>query len=288
MDMQQHAMAAWNWPPIVVLLGAVLLLGAYFYAIGPLRRRIHPEEPVKSGQTTAFSIGVGLILLSLVTPLDEYAHMFFTGHMVQHLLLSLAAAPLLLLGVPVWLLQYLLRRPLVRKGWRWLIFPIVASLLFNANLWIWHAPPILSAMMMNMGLRLLSQILFVVTGLLFWWPLLSPELEGLPSLNIAGKMIYMLLSDMPMVLLGAGLTFMPPFYSIFQAAEQAAGISPTVDQQLGGLIMWIPGSIYFIVVASILFLQWMMRQEAKQQAEEIERGEIEEAQVDLEPSLGEM
>ena len=82
--------------------------------------------------------------------------------------------------------------------------------------------------------------------------------------------MYLFLSGMPSVLLGAGLTFTPPLYAPYIAAPRIWGISAATDQQLGGLIMWVPVSIFYIVIMSILFIRWMLQQEAKQQAIEKE------------------
>jgi cytochrome c oxidase assembly factor CtaG len=120
-------------------------------------------------------------------------------------------------------------------------------------------------MMENGILNALSQALFLLTGILFWWPLVAPELPGIPSPNLVGKLIYLFLSDMPMVLLGAGLTFTPPLYAMYQMEPRLWNLSAATDQQLGGLLMWIPGGIFLIVVASWLFLRWMLAQEQQEQ-----------------------
>jgi putative membrane protein len=88
---------------------------------------------------------------------------------------------------------------------------------------------------------------FIVFGVLSWWPILSPS-PRLPRLSLGGQILFIFLNGMPAVLLGAGLTFMPPLYEPYIVAARVWGISPTVDQQLGGLIMWIPVNLFYIVV----------------------------------------
>jgi cytochrome c oxidase assembly factor CtaG len=139
--------------------------------------------------------------------------------------------------------------------------PVLASLLFNGNLWIWHAPPLLEAMMHSTPLHVLALLLFLFTGLLFWWPVLAPELPGLPTHSLLEKLLYIFFSDMPILLLGAGLTFTAPLYPSYRMEPRLWGMSAEIDQQLGGLLMWIPGSIFLIVIASGLFLRWMLAQE---------------------------
>jgi cytochrome c oxidase assembly factor CtaG len=251
----------WNWSPLT-LLCLVLLTAAYLFALWQGRKNNHTST---TKQITLFLLGIVVLALTWLSPLEHIADLLFTGHMLQHLLISFVAALLLIVGTPTWLFERLLHAPAIRIGWKWLTLPAIASVLFNANLWIWHAPPIFAAMMMSDTLNALSQILFLLTGIIFWWPLVAPELPGIPSPNLIGKLIYLFLSDMPMVLLGAGLTFTPPLYDMYQMAPRLWGLSTATDQQLGGLLMWIPGGIFLIVVASWLFLRWMLAQERQEQ-----------------------
>lgn len=256
----------WNWNPVVLVV-LIVVLGVYLYSIGPLRRKYQLAERVPSGRVALFVSGIVLLALALITPLQALTQILFSAHMIQHMLLSLAVAPLLVGGLPDWLVAFCIRNRVVRFVWRGVTMPIIAAILFNANIWIWHAPAVMSVMMMNEWTHLLALALYVVTGVLFWWPLFGARVEGLYALNVAGKLIYILLSDMPMVLLGAGLTFTPPLYAMYADSAKFLGWSPAFDQQLGGLVMWIPGGIYLIVIASVLLIQWFMQME-KQQAQE--------------------
>jgi putative membrane protein len=251
----------WNWQPSI-LIGTIVLIALYLYAIGPLRVKYHLGPALPTAQVFAFLLGVYLIFLALFSALDKIGDTYlFTGHMIQHMLISLAAPPLLLVGLPSWLLQPLLRNRLTLHVGNVLTHPVVAAVLFNANLWIWHAPPLYNLTLLNEPLHIVSHLCYIATGILFWWPLLSPLKDGWPPLPLGGKLAYIFFSDMPMVLLGAGLTFMPPLYSFYIHAPRLWGITPAVDQQLGGLLMWIVGSIFLIVMVSIFFLRWMLQQE---------------------------
>ncbi len=277
-DMSHPWFTQWNWAPlalaaIVVLIGGYLL-GNHLAALERLQPSIQGAPQQEHSPTTtkkpwlAFLLAVVLLFAALISPLAVLAHMLFAGHMIQHLLVSFGVAPLLVISVSSGIMTAFLRwRPLA-AAWRWLTTPLLAATLFNGNLWLWHAPPLLDAMMTNPGLHLLAQLLYIFTGMLFWWPLLGSPAPTIFPLNPGGKMIYILLSDMPMVLLGAGLTFMPPLYPIYRSMTSAMGVSQAQDQQLAGLIMWIPGGIFLIVVASILFLQWMLSIEARQKEED--------------------
>jgi cytochrome c oxidase assembly factor CtaG len=276
----QNWLTVWNWSPVVIIV-LVLLAAAYSYAMSAWRRKHHPDERVQGSRMMLFALGLLTLFIAEISPLDALVGALFTAHMIQHLLISLVAAPLLVASIPGWLARDLFGHRGIATLWKWLTMPLVAGFLFNANIWLWHAPPLMSAMMMDMSIHLLSQLLYLVTGVIFWWPLFGSGEVGWPPLNLAGKLLYLFLSDMPMVLLGAGLTFTPPLYQMYITTAQAFGVSPAQDQQIGGLLMWIPGSIFFIVIASGFFLQWMLQQEQRQreaerQAWEEEDGEEEE------------
>jgi putative membrane protein len=268
-------LTAWNWEPSIII-GTALLVGLYLYGIGPLRRKYQLATEVKRGQVVAFLLGVFIMFLALVSPLDELGDSYlFSAHMVQHLFITLVGPPLLLIGTPGWLLQPLLRKRTVFLIARVFTFPALAFFLYNANFWLWHAPPLYNATLENQSIHILEHVTFIVFGILNWWPIFSPS-EELPRLPLGGQILYIFLSGMPTVALGAGLTFFPPLYAPYLAAPRIWGISAAVDQQLGGLIMWIPGNIFYIVIISILFIQWMQKQDAKQRASEADLDDAED------------
>jgi cytochrome c oxidase assembly factor CtaG len=265
----------WNWEPSI-LIGTALITGLYLYALGPLRKRLYPHEQVKTGQTIAFLLGVLIMFLALVSPLDELGDAYlFSAHMVQHLCLTIIGPPLLLLGTPEWLVKPALHNKVVFNIAKALTYPAVAFVLYNADFWLWHAPPLYNATLENQTIHILEHLTFIIFGVLYWWPIFSPS-KDLPRLQIGGQILYLFLSGMPSVLLGAGLTFTPPLYAPYIAAPRVWGISAATDQQLGGLIMWVPVSIAYIVIMSVLFIRWMLQQEAKQQARELEAYEKQE------------
>jgi putative membrane protein len=271
-------LTAWNWEPSIVI-GTALLVGLYLYGIGPLRRKYHLADEVKRGQVVAFLPGVFIMFLALVSPLDELGDSYlFSAHMVQHLFITIVGPPLLLIGTPGWLLRPLWRNRTVFLIARVFTFPALAFFLYNADFWLWHAPPLYNATLENQGIHILEHVTFIVFGILNWWPIFSPS-EELPRLSLGGQVLYIFLAGMPTVALGAGLTFFPPLYAPYLAAPRIWGLSAAVDQQLGGLIMWIPGNIFYIVIISILFIRWMQNQDAKQQASEASLDDAEDKVV---------
>jgi Predicted membrane protein len=236
---------------------------------GRLDRHIYP--------TIAGSV---IALLALLMPMELLGmdHMF-TAHMIQHLLLSLIVPPLLLLGIVPEQLRHLFAQ---QKGVARIIGyatnPFVASLLFNATIWLWHAPPLMQAMMGNTGIHIFSDLTYLLTGLLFWWPLVDPLRDKQHTLPLGGKLAYLFFSDMPMMLIGAGMTFMAPLYAFDMTNPTMHMVITAQDQQLGGLLMWVAGSIFFIIIASVIFLRWMLLQEKEQIQQEIEQEQEEESQ----------
>ncbi len=259
----------WNLEPSI-LIGTALITGLYLYAIGPYRKRRFPEEPVRSIKTLAFLSGMAIMFLALVSPLDELGDSYlFSAQMLQHLFLTVVGPPLLLLGTPEWLVNQALSNKIIFRITKVLTYPVVAFVLFNVDFWLWHAPPLYNATLENLTIHIIEHLTFIFFGLCYWWPIFSPS-KKLPALPIGGQILYLFLSGMPSVLLGAGLTFTLPLYAPYIAAPRVWGISAATDQQLGGLIMWVPVSIFYIVIMSILFIRWMLQQEEKQQARERE------------------
>lgn len=271
----------WNWSPSI-LIGLALIIAGYFYATGPLREKYHLADAVRRGQVVAFMLGMLVIFLALVSPLDELGDEYlFSAHMLQHLLITVVGPPLLLLGTPGWLIAPLLRNRTILRIGKFLTYPAIAFFLYNADFWLWHAPPLYNATLADESLHILEHMTFIVFAVINWWPILSPVEEGLPRLSIGGQILYIFLNGMPAVALGAGLTFLPALYAPYiQQPIRAWGLSPAVDQQLGGLIMWVPVNIAYIIIVSILFIRWMQAQDAKQQREEAELYAQEDAMED--------
>lgn len=253
----------WNLAPSL-LSGAALVIGLYLYALGPYRTRFYPAVPVKHRQTVAFLLGVLIMLLALISPLDALGDDYlFSAHMLQHLCLTTFGPPLLLVGIPAWMLERLLDKRaffLLLKGLTW---APLAFVLYNADFLLWHVPTLYDATLANDTIHICEHLTFIIFGVLSWWPILSPS-PRLPRLSLGGQVLYIFFNGMPAVLLGAGLTFMAPLYAPYLAAPRVWGLSPATDQQLGGLIMWVPVNLFYIVIMSGLFIRWMQRQEAKQ------------------------
>ena len=254
-------LAAWNWEPSIVV-GVAIFLGTYLAAIGPLRSHFAASTPVARSQIAWFTAGALVILSALVSPLDEIGDGYlFSAHMVQHLLLTLVAPPLLLLGTPGWLLRPLLRAGSLRRMLQVLTSPPVAFLLFNATFFIWHVPALYEATLHNEAIHISEHLLFMVTGLLNWWPILSP-LPELPRLSPPTQILYLFLEGIPATILGALIVFAAkPLYPTYAAAPRAFGVDSMADQQLSGLVMWMPGGMIYLLALSLVFFTWLQRED---------------------------
>jgi putative membrane protein len=247
---------AWSLHPSV-LLGTGLLGALYFYGIGPLRRRLNLGPPPPPWRVVSFCLSLAVLLASLNGPVHDLSDYYlFSVHMTQHLILTLVFPPLFIGGLPDWLLRYLLVRRGVLPLARLVTRPWFAGLLFSASIAIWHLGSFYDLMMRNHEVHIATHLLFMVTATLMWWPVMSPlpELKRLPPLL---GMLYLFLIGIPMQLVGALITFADKvLYPWYAAAPRTGGLSPLDDQQLGGLLMWIPGNLWMFAAIGVLFFSW--------------------------------
>jgi len=248
----------WSWAlHPSVLLGTGLLGALYFYGIGPWRRR-RGLPPVQRWRVASFCEALLVLLGALNGPLHDLSDYYlFSVHMVQHLLLTLVFPPLLLLGTPGWLLEPLLRPPAVRRVARVLTQPVVAAVIYSVTIAMWHLAPYYDVMMRNHDVHILTHLMFMATATLLWWPVMSPVPELLPRLPYGLGMLYLFLVGIPMQIVAAMITLSDGvLYPWYAAAPRTWGLSPLEDQQLGGLLMWVPGNLYLFAAIGVLFFVW--------------------------------
>ncbi|MEE9199304.1 MAG: cytochrome c oxidase assembly protein [Dehalococcoidia bacterium] len=261
----------WNVEPSVIL-GVFLLEALYLIGVGPLRERYGWGQEVGHRRVVSFTLGVWFIFFALSSPLDTLSDEFlFSAHMVQHLILTLVVPPLLLLGTPGWLLRPLLRSSRVFQGAKFLTFPPVAFVLFNGTFAMWHVPAIYDAGLEHLSVHIIQHLLFMATGVLLWWPILSP-LPELPRLPYGGQVLYLFLLSVPPGVIGGVITFSNDvLYSTYAEAPRIWGLSASADQQIGGVMMKLPGFLIFIIAAAIVFFNWAAKEEARDRAEAAQR-----------------
>lgn len=258
---------AWSLHPSV-LIGTALLGALYLYGIGPLRRRKGWGPPASPGQILSFGTALLLLLLSLNGPVHDLSDYYlFSVHMVQHLVLTLVFPPLLLGGLPGWLIRPLLVRRGILPVARLLTRPPVAAVVFTAVVAVWHLSPFYDLMMRSHEVHIATHLMFLAAATLMWWPVMSP-LQELPRLSSGVAMLYLFLVGIPMQAVAALITFSDEIlYPWYVAAPRTFGLSPLDDQRLGGLLMWIPGNLWIFAAIAVLFFRW-----AREEDEETARG----------------
>ena len=251
---------AWSLHPSV-LLGTGILGALYFYGIGPWRRR-RGLPPVAGWKVGSFCGALLVLLVSLNGPIHDLSDDYlFSAHMVQHMLLMLVFPPLLIAGTPGWLLRPLLRPLAVRRVARVLTQPVAAALLFSLTFAVWHLPSVYNLMARDHGVHIVAHLLFMATAVLMWWPVMSPVPE-LPRLGYGPGMLYLFLVGIPMQAVAAMISMADSvLYPWYSAAPRTWGLTPLDDQQLGGLIMWVPGNLYMFAAIGVLFFAWARESE---------------------------
>jgi cytochrome c oxidase assembly factor CtaG len=259
----------WSFDPLVVTL---LALSLALYAAGHWRllRRSHQGRRTRRSQAACFLAGWLALVIALVSPLDALGGTLFSAHMVQHELLMIVAAPLLVLGRPlavwVWAFPSSGRATLARVGryrpmrmaWGFLTVPMVAWLLHGVALWGWHVPRWFESALRHPTMHTLQHWSFLASALLFWWTIFARR-EGSGG---AHAMLSLFTTMVHTGALGALLTLAPaPWYPSYLEASAALGFDPLQDQQLGGLVMWVPGGIAFLAAALAVAARWLVRRE---------------------------
>lgn len=250
----QALLTEWHWAPSI-LIGIAILACGYWYAAGPLRRQHDLGPPVTRRQVITFSLSIVLLVVALLSPLDELGDTYlFSAHMIQHLLLATLWPPLLILSIPAWMARAFFRLPGTGIA-RFLVYPAAALIFFNVDIYLWHIPVLYDLTLRNELVHVGEHLTFMFFGLCVWSPVLDPVREQrLPS---PLQVLYLFANGMFMMVLGIVFTFAPiVLYSPYASAPRLWGISALTDQQIGGLIMWYPGNIPYGVLLIVAFYRW--------------------------------
>ncbi len=257
---------AWSFEPIVV--GSLLLTGwLYLRGLRSLWRTAGRGRGVQIGEAISFAAGWLLLVVALISPLHRLGGILFSAHMTQHELLMALGAPLLVLGRPVvawlWAMPLDRRKTLgawaavgpVQRTWRFLTQPLVAWTLHGVAIWVWHAPTLYQQTLNNEAVHTLQHLSFLGTGLLFWWALLRGK-DGRLGRPVA--VMYLFTTAVHTSLLGALLTFSSRlWYPLYASNTAAWGLTPLEDQQLAGVIMWVPAGVVYMVAALAIAASWL-------------------------------
>jgi len=262
--------SVWTWDAwTVALLGLSALL--YARGLAALWRESGVGHGVRRWEAASFAAGWIVLALALVSPLHSVGELLFSVHMTQHEVLMLVAAPLLALSRP--LLAFLWGMPLawrrtvgraarrapVQRSWRGVTNPLVAWCVHAVALWIWHVPALFQATLHSDLAHALQHASFLLSALLFWWALIH---RGPGWMGYGAAVLYVFTTSLHGGLLGALLTLAPhPWYPAYARTAPEFGLTALEDQQLGGLIMWIPAATVYLVAALALLAGWLREAE---------------------------
>jgi putative membrane protein len=252
--------AHWNTNPL--LLGALLIPLLLF-------KRGSGTYPLLNWRKLAFIAGIAILMLALISPLDALSGALFSAHMIQHLLLILIAAPLLILSRPLapflralpasWARTpgILIQKPFIQRIWRQLSSNTTALFLHILALWLWHLPALYSLALLNPVVHALEHASFFLTAALFWWAIYR-------SNDYAPRVLSVFIVMMASSLLGALMTFATqPWYPEHEPYTSAWGLNALEDQQLAGLFMWIPPGFIYVLIAAFILAAWINSVERK-------------------------
>ncbi|MDB6092112.1 MAG: Cytochrome c oxidase caa3-type, assembly factor CtaG-related protein [Gammaproteobacteria bacterium] len=249
-------------------VGIPIVLAAALYALGLCRLQAHSVRGRRTwmSRALAFGAGLGFLWVALLSALDAWSTELFSAHMVQHELLMLGAAPLLVLGrpLPVFLWAFtgagratliaFAQQPAAGRFWRGLRSAGIAWLCHALTLWLWHVPRLFNAVLLSRSVHNLQHLTFLLSALVFWAALFEErrrERQG-------AAMLYLFTTTVHTSVLGALITFAGhPWYSAYLQAARHWGLTALEDQQLGGLVMWVPGSLVYVGVALVLLARWI-------------------------------
>ena len=263
---------AWSFEPAVVV---GLAAAAVLFAIGfaRLRRETANRGARRTWQGICFAGGWFALLVALVSPLHAWGRVLFSAHMSQHEVLMLVAAPLLVLSRPLvvllWAFPLNWSRGLGNIGkigwvnslWHALTIPLVAWLVHAVALWIWHVPVLFEAVLHHEWVHTLQHLSFLGSALLFWWALIHGP-QG--ALGYGAAVLYLFTTSIHSGALGALIAIAGSvWYPSYIGLTSSWGLTPLEDQQLGGLIMWIPAGLVYLIAGLALFAGWLREAEVR-------------------------
>ena len=258
----------WSFDPLIQV-PLIATAVAYLSAV----RRVnaaHASNPVPFRRTAAFLLGLGAIEVALQSPIEHYDTTLFSLHMVQHILLTLVAPPLIAAGAPVTLLLRF-AKPDVRRRWilpilhsrplKVVTFPVVTWLLFAGVMWGTHFSPVFNESLENPLVHDLEHLAYLGAGLLFWWPIIAvdPSPWRMPH---PMRTIYAFLQMPQNTFLALAIySSSTPLYAHYATLQRTWGPTVVADQQLAGGLMWIAGDLIFLAAILFVVAQWMRQED---------------------------
>ena len=253
----QFSWLTWSLHPSTVI-GLAVLAVLYLWRA----RQANDENRLSTGKRISFFSSLIVVFASLNGPIHDLSDTYlFSAHMIQHLLLTMLFPPLIIVGVPGWMLRPLLKNRAVFAIAKFFTKPIICFAVFNLVIAGWHLPMFYNAAMANHNIHILEHLMFMSAAVLMWWPLAS-QLPELPRLPYPMQMLYCFLMTIPMSIVAVYISMADQvLYPAYSAAPRITTLSPLDDQLLGGLIMWVPGGTIFMIIMTVIFFKWAARGE---------------------------
>jgi cytochrome c oxidase assembly factor CtaG len=275
---------SWAWRPEIILS---LGLAAAIHLVGRWRlKQRGSERLVRPWRSASYLLGLFILWIALMSPIDVLSGQFFFMHMIQHLLLVMVAPPLLLIANPMPIAMWGMPSGLRREVGRWLrpqsafrravralTTPGLVWLYFVAGLVGWHDPNAYNATLEYDLVHDLEHLTFFLTAMLFWWHVIGAAPQIHKRLSRGVRIGYVLSVVPATAVTGIAIAFASePIYTYYTTVPRLWNISVLQDQMLGGVIMWIPGSMMYIIAALVLISQLVRDEEQKKQLPDSERG----------------
>jgi len=249
----------WNWEPSV-LVGLALLQLGYGLALRTWHRKspLRAERGDNRRRAALFTLGTLIVGIALLSPLDELGDRFlFSAHMLQHLILLLLGPLLWVIGLPPQLAKRASSNPAVRRALAFLTQPAAAAVIWSLAMWSWHWPTLFDGALQDERVHILEHLTFMAAGVVGWWPAFGPRPAANESRPGLAPVLHMFAFSLSCTALAALLTLSPVvLYTAYAHAPMAFGFTPLADQQLGGLLMWLPGDMLVIGAAILALARW--------------------------------
>jgi cytochrome c oxidase assembly factor CtaG len=252
----------WTFDPLIV---APLSVSAVLYAVGATRLTQRSSPSHRGWEHACYVAGWLALAVALVSPLHWLGEHVFTFHMIEHEIVMAVVAPLLVIARPLgpllWALPKGTRRRLAalsqtsawRTGWQALTHPATATTLHGIAIWVWHFPALFDAAVESDALHRLQHLSFFVTALLFWWALVQRSNPGVAVAHLFATMLHT-------SILGALMALAPRVLYTAQTRHALDwGLTPLQDQQLAGIIMWVPAGTVYAGAALAFAARWIRR-----------------------------
>jgi len=258
---------SWTFAPGPILIA--LILGGLYVPRWLRVRRDDGAAAAPIWRLIVFLLGIVLLLVALVSPIDALAEQAFAMHMTQHVLLLDLVPICLMLGLTKVLLRPATRRLMaLERAAGPLAHPVFAVCLYVGVMWFWHIPRFYDSALEHDSVHVLEHVMFLSAGLLYWWHLLSPIRSRMLK-GIMGPVVYMLSTKLAVGVLGIGLTFTPdPLYDYYEQRPPIWGLTAGGDQELAGAIMALEQSIVMGIALAYLFIRALEQSEREQRRRE--------------------